>query len=83
VDGKLTDEFPMTLTEIERAEPVYETLPGWTEDLRECRHFGDLPRAARDYVERIETLVGVPVEILSVGPDRDETIARGEPFRPV
>jgi adenylosuccinate synthase len=83
VDGKLSDDFPMTLREIETAEPVYETLPGWTEDLRECRNFEDLPRNAREYVDRIEALVGVPVEILSVGPGRDETIARNEPFRPL
>jgi adenylosuccinate synthase len=83
VNGKLTDDFPMTLREIENAEPVYETLPSWKEDLRGCREFGDLPKAARDYVERVEALVGVPVEILSVGPGRDETIARNEPFRPV
>jgi adenylosuccinate synthase len=83
VDGKLTDDFPMTLGEIERAEPVYETLPGWVEDIRECRSFGELPRNARDYVEYIESLAGVPVEIISVGPGRDETIARDEPFRPI
>jgi len=83
VDGKLTDDFPMTLREIERAEPVYESVPGWSEDLRECRRFEDLPRSVRDYVERVEALVGVPVEILSVGPGRDETIARTQPFRPL
>ncbi|MBW2290438.1 MAG: adenylosuccinate synthetase [Deltaproteobacteria bacterium] len=67
---------------IEVAEPVYETLLGWTEDARGCRNFEDLPRNARAYVERIEALVGVPVEILSLGPERDETISRTEPFRP-
>jgi adenylosuccinate synthase len=83
LDGKLTDDFPMTLSEIERAEPVYEVLPGWSENIRECRRFEDLPQNARDYVERVESLVNVPVEILSVGPGRDETIARDQPFRPV
>jgi len=83
VDGKLTEDFPMTLAEIERAEPVYESLPGWSEDIRECRRFEDLPQNARGYVERVESLAGVPVEIISVGPGRDETIARDEPFRPV
>jgi len=83
IDGKLTDDFPMTLREIQGAEPVYESVPGWTEDLRGCRHFEDLPRSVRDYVERVEALVGVPVEILSVGPGRDETIARNQPFRPL
>ena len=81
IDGKLVHEFPMTLREIERAEPVYETFPGWQEDLRGCRRYEDLPATARAYVERVETLVGVPVELISIGPDRDETIARMDPFR--
>jgi adenylosuccinate synthase len=83
VDGKIREDFPMTLREIEDAEPVYEVLPGWDEDVRECRNFEDFPKNARAYIERVEALVGVPVEILSVGPGRDETIARTEPFRPV
>ena len=81
IDGKLVHEFPMTLREIERAEPVYESYPGWQEDLRGCRRYAELPAAARTYVERVETLVGVPVELISIGPDRDETIARMDPFR--
>jgi len=83
IDGKLTNEFPMTLRELERAEPVYETHPGWQEDLRGCRRYAELPAAARAYVERVEALVGVPVELISVGPGRDETIARLDPFRAV
>ncbi len=80
IDGKRSEEFPMTLGELERAEPVYESHRGWSEELCALRRFDDLPRAARDYVERIETLVGVPVELISVGPERDETIARTDPF---
>ena len=83
VNGKLTTDFPMTLAEIEAAEPVYESLPGWGDDIRECREFTDLPENARNYVSRIEALVGVPVEIISVGPGRDETIDRTDPFRPI
>jgi adenylosuccinate synthase len=83
VDGKLTEDFPMTLGEIERAEPVYESHAGWTGDLTGCRNFGDLPSEARDYVSRVESLVGVPVEMISIGPGRDETIERAEPFRAV
>jgi adenylosuccinate synthase len=83
VDGKLTHDFPMNLSEIERAEPVYEILPGWSEDITGCRDFESLPATARDYVNRVEALAGVPVELISVGPGRDETIARTEPFRPV
>jgi adenylosuccinate synthase len=81
IDGKLVQEFPMTLRELERAEPVYESLPGWQQDLRGARRYEDLPEAARSYVERVEALVGVPVELISIGPDRDETIVRRDPFR--
>ena len=80
IDGKLTHEFPMTLDEVARAEAVYETLPGWSEDLTPLRRYEDLPGAARRYVERIESLVDVPVDLISVGPGRDETISRRDPF---
>jgi adenylosuccinate synthase len=81
IDGKPTDEFPMTLGELSRAEPVYEAMPGWDADLSGARRVEDLPDAARRYVERIEALVEVPVEVVSVGPGRDQTIARIDPFR--
>ena len=72
----------MTLGEILQAEPVYETCAGWSEDLSGCRRWQELPAAARRYVERVESLVGVPVDLISIGPNRDETIARTDPFRP-
>jgi adenylosuccinate synthase len=81
IDGKLTREFPMTLSELSRAEPVYELQPGWSGKLSGVRRFEDLPGPARRYVERVEAIVGVPVELLSVGPGRDETIVRSDPFR--
>jgi adenylosuccinate synthase len=81
VNGKLVSEFPMTLAEIERAEPVYESHPGFSEDISGCRRVEELPERARRYVERVEALVGVPIEILSVGADRDATIACEDPFR--
>ncbi len=81
IDGKVTQEFPMTLAELSRAEPIYEALPGWSEDITGARAVGDLPDAARRYVERIESLVEVPVELISIGPGRDQTIVRGDPFR--
>jgi adenylosuccinate synthase len=80
IDGKVTEDFPMTLAEIERAEPIYETHEGWSEDLSGCRRFTELPAAAQRYVERVEALVGVPVELISIGPNRDETIVRSDPF---
>ena len=82
VNGKLTHDFPMTLSEIEAAEPVYETHEAWSEDISGCRRYEELPDAARRYIERVEALVGVPAELISIGPGRDETISRTEPFRP-
>ncbi|MFO0806999.1 MAG: adenylosuccinate synthase [Gemmataceae bacterium] len=72
--GKETDEFPADAATLERCEPVLESLPGWTEDLTGARRRSDLPAAARRYVDRIESLVGRPVFLLSVGPDREQTI---------
>jgi adenylosuccinate synthase len=83
VDGRDTEQFPMTLAEISRAVPVYESHRGWRGELGGCRSFEDLPAEARDYVKRVEALVGVPVELISVGPGRDETIERMDPFRPL
>ncbi|MCA9512853.1 MAG: adenylosuccinate synthase [Myxococcota bacterium] len=80
IDGKLVRHFPMTLDEVERAEPVYETFPGWTEDLSRATSFAELPDNARRYVEAIERLVDVQVSFLSVGPGRDATITLVDPF---
>jgi adenylosuccinate synthase len=73
VDGRRFETVPSTAT-LERAEPVYEDLPGWSESTREARSWDDLPEAARLYVSRIEELVGAPVNIVSVGQARDQTI---------
>ena len=80
IEGKLTSDFPMTLRELEAAEPVYESFPGFSEDVSGVREFEALPDAARRYVETLETLSGIPVDLISVGPGRDETIVRREPF---
>jgi len=80
IGGKLTSDFPMTLRELEAAEPVYETFPGFREDVSGVREFEALPDAARRYVETIESIGGIPVDLISVGPGRDETIIRREPF---
>jgi len=62
------------------ARPVYESMPGWEEDIGACESFGELPEACRAYVRRVEALVGVPVEVISVGPGRKQTIAVGDLF---
>jgi adenylosuccinate synthase len=76
IEGKLTKDFPMTLEELECAEPVYESLPGWSEDISQVREFRDLPENARRYVDQIERLVDTPAALISVGPSRDATIVR-------
>ncbi|WP_428389847.1 adenylosuccinate synthase [Mucisphaera sp.] len=76
IDGKASQRFPADCTELERAEPVYETIEGFEGDLTTARRFEDLPEAARRYVERIEAFIGVPATIISVGPARDQTIWR-------
>ncbi len=80
IDGKLTDDFPMTLDEVVRAEPIYEASPGWTQDISGTRRYEDLPDNARRYVDRVESLADVPVALISVGPGRDETIVRRDLF---
>jgi adenylosuccinate synthase len=76
IDGKRVDEMPMTQADVVAATPVYETMPGWFEDISAARSFADLPAKARDYVERIEELAGAPVSTIGVGPGRDETVLR-------
>ncbi len=76
VDGRRCDEMPMTQTDVHHAVPVYEELPGWWEDISECRSFDELPRNARDYVLRLESMIGAPVSAIGVGPGRDHTIER-------
>jgi adenylosuccinate synthase len=74
IDGRRVTTFPSYLDDLRQAVPVYETLPGWQEDVSTARSFDALPAAARNYLERLHTLLGCPVELASVGPDRDETI---------
>ena len=75
IDGVVHRDMPMTQTEFHHAVPVYETLPGWTEDLSEARTFEELPKNARDYVTRLEELAGCRISAIGVGPDRSATIA--------
>jgi adenylosuccinate synthase len=72
--GELIEEFPANLKVLAECEPVYEELPGWTEDITGVQSLDDLPVNARHYIERISQLTGVPLSIFSVGPDRKQTI---------
>ncbi|MBN1297563.1 adenylosuccinate synthetase, partial [bacterium] len=74
-DGSRTDRMPLTPI-LARCRPVIEMVPGWGESTRNCRVWDDLPRAAQDYVQRIEVMVDAPAPFVSVGPRREETIVR-------
>jgi adenylosuccinate synthase len=74
--GRTLDEFPADVRQLEACEPVYETLPGWSESTRGVRTFGRLPMKAQAYVRRLEDVSGASVAILSTGSDRDDTIIR-------
>lgn len=76
IDGKNVDLLPFGLETTEGVEPVYDTLPGWNQDLTGCREFNDLPAAAKDYIQALEDYVGATMDFISVGPDRKETIFR-------
>jgi adenylosuccinate synthase len=73
--GKPIESFPGDSYLLERCKPIYEVLPGWSADLTNARRVSDLPNEARRYVERIRELIGVPVSYVSVGADREQTIA--------
>ena len=74
LNGKNVEGFPASLTNLEACEPVYETLPGWETDISGIRSYDELPENARKYVERIAEVTGVPLGIVSVGPNRNQTI---------
>ncbi len=74
IDGKRTTAMPYDLMTLAKAEPVYEELPGWSGDITGLRKFADLPSNAQTYLKRIESLVGVPVASVGVGPARDQVI---------
>lgn len=71
--GKRIDEYPASLKTLAECEPIYEEMPGWTEDITNVTSLGELPENARHYVERVSQLTGIPLSIFSVGPDRSQT----------
>ena len=78
LDGQRIDYFPAHANELRRLTPIYETVPGWQIDVTGARSLDDLPVGALQYVLKIQELVGRPVEFISVGPDREQTIRIGE-----
>lgn len=73
LNGEKIYHYPASLKELSACKPVYETLPGWKEDITNCKTLKDLPENARNYIHRIQDLVGVKVSTFSVGPDREQT----------
>jgi len=73
-DGKKTRRFPSEAQTLERVDPVYETLPGWEEEITDVRHFHDLPAEAKDYLAFISDYLGTSVGMISNGPRRNQII---------
>ena len=80
LDGVALDHLPASSVRQVRVEPVYETLPGWSDSTRGARSWADLPAAAVKYVRRIEEMIEAPVHLLSTSPERDDTIMVHDPF---
>src|SRR4029079_13872182 len=76
LDGKTLRTFPATNAEASRIEPVFETLPGWHTDTTKIVRWEDLPRGALHYLDRLGQIIGAEVALVSVGPDRGQTIVR-------
>ncbi|WP_031072295.1 adenylosuccinate synthase [Streptomyces sp. NRRL WC-3742] len=74
IDGKRVEELPYNQSDFHHAKPIYETLPGWTEDISKAKTFADLPKNAQAYVKALEEMSGAPISAIGVGPGRDETI---------
>ena len=80
LEGTFSEILPVGAEELERCHPVYEELPGWMESTVAIKSHDSLPKAARAYLKRIEELAGVPIDLISTGPDREETIVRRHPY---
>jgi adenylosuccinate synthase len=74
IDGTRVEELPYSQSDFHHAKPIYETLPGWSEDITGAKTFDDLPANAKSYVKALEELSGAPISAIGVGPGRDETI---------
>jgi len=74
LNGAVTDRFPTSIAALEKCQPVYEELPGWQCRTTDMRRFAELPKPAKDYVKRLEDLMGCPIDIISIGPRREESI---------
>ena len=74
IDGERTTDFPSQIEDLAKAKPIYRTLPGWKTDITGVRKLADFPKAARAYIDAIAELIELPVTIVSIGPDREQTV---------
>jgi adenylosuccinate synthase len=81
LDGRVVDILPLDADDITRCEPVYEAFEGWSETTAGVTRWDDLPARARQYLLRVQELIGVPIDMVSTGPDRDHTIVIRHPFQ--
>lgn len=81
IGGKKIDEVPSSIRALAECRPVYETLPGWSEEISHIRNYEDLPQNTKNYLKRIEELTDVSIQMISVGPGREETIVIENPFK--
>ena len=82
VDGTNLHDFPASLSTLNRAQPILESFDGWQTDIKNCQSYEDLPQQARDYICFIEEYTETPIDIISVGYERSETIVRKDPWTP-
>jgi adenylosuccinate synthase len=76
IGNKTINEFPASLSILEKCKPVYEELPGWKTSTCDIRTFKDLPPAAKKYVNLLEEMIGCPANLICVGPERNQTIVK-------
>lgn len=79
-NGKVIEDFPTSLNVLSKCQPVYETLPGWKEDISTIQRYEDLPDSVKNYLTRIEEITETPIHIISVSPDRENTIVIKNPL---
>jgi adenylosuccinate synthase len=81
IDGEVREQPPLLPFRYEECEPVYETLQGWTDTTAGLTNWEQLPANARRYLERMQALIGAPIDMVSTGPDRVHTVLLRHPFR--
>lgn len=80
IDGEAIEGLPLIVDRFAECKPVYVDMAGWSQSTVGVTAYNDLPQNARDYLDRVEALAGIPLDIISTGPGREETIVRRHPF---